>query len=285
MSVLRKSNAGSVLRHRNFALLFSGQAVSLAGNGAFMVALPLEVLQLTSSPLALALVVSGQTASTVLLLLIGGTLVDRLSRRLLMLMSDTVCGVSVSLMTILVIIREVYLWELFLLSVIFGAAGAFFKPAATAIVRDILPSELLVSASSLSSFSQSLASMQHSRRGARQSRLLLSLFHPGAAPRQEYLSRWPCRAWHPVCRQRRRRYSRLSCHLSPGDSIAPRDNDLGGVGSGRYLCCGRRPLTVGMDVSHIGRPGVGPGQLRKHLVVPAGPAGNTAGAAWPGLFG
>lgn len=36
-------------------------------------------------------------------------------------------------------------------------ASAFFRPAATAIVRDILPPELLVSASSLSSLGQSLA--------------------------------------------------------------------------------------------------------------------------------
>jgi MFS family permease len=157
MSTLRKSNAGTVLRHRNFALLWSGQTISLAGNGAFMVALPLETLRLTSSPVALALVVSGQTMSTVLLLLIGGTFVDRLSRRLLMLIADTVCGVSVSIMTLLIIMREARLWELFLLSIVFGAAGAFFKPASTAIVRDILPPELLVSASSLSSLSQSLA--------------------------------------------------------------------------------------------------------------------------------
>jgi len=54
-------------------------------------------------------------------------------------------------------IRGARLWELFILSVIFGAASAFFRPAATAIVRDILPTELLVSASSLSSLSQSLA--------------------------------------------------------------------------------------------------------------------------------
>jgi hypothetical protein len=38
-----------------------------------------------------------------------------------------------------------------------GAASAFFKPAATAIVRDIWPAELLVPASSWSSLRQSMA--------------------------------------------------------------------------------------------------------------------------------
>jgi MFS family permease len=152
-----RRSAGSALRHRNFALLWSGQTVSVAGNGAFTVAMPLEVLRLTNSPLDLALVVSARTVPSVILLLIGGTFVDRLSRRMVMLVSDTVCGVSVSLIALLVVTGRARVWEFFLLSVIFGSASAFFLPASAAIVRDILPADLLVSASSLTSLSESLA--------------------------------------------------------------------------------------------------------------------------------
>jgi MFS family permease len=147
----------SALRNRNFALLWSGQAVSLAGNGVFTVALPLEVLRITNSPLDLALVVSGRTIPAVFLLLFGGTLVDRLSRRLVMIVSDTVCGVSVSLVALVIVAGDARLWQLLLLTVTFGSSAAFFKPASTAIVRDVLPPELFASASSLSSLSQSLS--------------------------------------------------------------------------------------------------------------------------------
>jgi len=112
-------------------------------------ALPLEAFRLTSSSLDLALVVSGRTIPAVILLLIGGTFVDRLPRRAVMLVSDTVCALSVSLMALLIATGRARLWELFLLAIVFGSANAFFRPASTAIVRDILPSELLVSASSL----------------------------------------------------------------------------------------------------------------------------------------
>jgi len=138
-------------------LLWGGQAVSLAGNGLFTVALPLEVLRLTSSPLDLALVVSGRTIPAVFLLLFGGTLVDRMSRRLVMIASDTICGISVSIAAFIIAAGDAQLWQLFLLTFIFGTSAAFFKPAATAIVRDILPPELFTSASSLSSLSQSLS--------------------------------------------------------------------------------------------------------------------------------
>lgn len=100
------ASARSVLRHREFALLWSGQTVSLAGNGAFLVALPLEVLHLTGSPLDLALVISSRTFSMVILLLAAGTLVDKLPRRLVMLISDTLCGLAVSLLAFLIAIRE-----------------------------------------------------------------------------------------------------------------------------------------------------------------------------------
>jgi len=153
----QRSQTRTTLQHRNFALLWSGQTISIAGNGIFTVALPLEVLRLTRSSLDLALVISARTMPALILLLVGGTLVDRLSRRLVMLISDAICGIFVSLLAVLIIFREEQLPELFLLAVILGIASAFFRPAATAIVRDVLPPELFVSANSLSSLSQALA--------------------------------------------------------------------------------------------------------------------------------
>ena len=144
------------LHHRNFALLWSGQTVSVAGNGIFFVALPLEVLRIGGSPLDLALVASARAIPTVLLLLVGGTLADRLGRRLVILASDAVSGSAVSIVAILIALNKARLWEFFLLSVVFGVSNAFFMPAATAIARDILPVDLLTPASSMMSLSQSL---------------------------------------------------------------------------------------------------------------------------------
>ena len=147
----------TALRQRDFALLWSGQAISLAGNGVFTVALPLEVLRLTGSAFDLALIASARTVPAVLLLLAGGTLVDRLPRRLVMLVSDASCGLTVGAVAVLLAAGRGHLWELACLSAVFGTASAFFNPAATAITPEIVPAELLVSASSLSSLGQSAA--------------------------------------------------------------------------------------------------------------------------------
>ena len=138
-------------------LLWGGQTVSIAGNGIFMVALPLEVFRFTSNALDLALVFSAGTLPMVVLLLFTGALADRVSRRLVMLLSDAVSGLAITLMTVLIVTGQARLWMLIVLSVVTGTSLAFFLPASSAIFRDILPPELMVSANSLSSLSRGLA--------------------------------------------------------------------------------------------------------------------------------
>lgn len=147
----------ATLRYRDFALLWGGQTVSVAGNGVYTVALPLEVLRLTRSPADLALIVAARTVPSVMLLLVGGSVADKTARRLLMLVCDVVCALSVGIVAALIATGHSRLWMLGTLSAIFGLASAFFRPASTAIIPNILPADLLVSASSLLSLSQSLA--------------------------------------------------------------------------------------------------------------------------------
>jgi len=123
----------------------------------FTIALPLEVLRLTGSPLDLALVLAARTIPSIVLLLIGGTVVDRLSRRAVMLISDATCALALGVLTIAVVAHAERLWVFLVLAVILGGASAFFRPASTAIVRDLLPEDLLMAANSVSSLSESLA--------------------------------------------------------------------------------------------------------------------------------
>ena len=78
----------AAFRSRDFRLLWSGQTVSLVGDGAFLIALGWRTTALTgkSSSLAIVLMVHGLALLTTLL--IGGALADRYSRRTLMIVSD-----------------------------------------------------------------------------------------------------------------------------------------------------------------------------------------------------
>lgn len=122
----------------------------------FTVALPLEVLRLNGSALDLALVVAARTVPAVLFMLAGGAVVDRAPRRVVMLLSDVCCALLVGGAALLIAFDLVSLWQLALLGAGFGTASAFFLPASAAIVPEIVPSDALVSASSMSTLTQSL---------------------------------------------------------------------------------------------------------------------------------
>jgi predicted MFS family arabinose efflux permease len=147
----------AALRHRDFALLWSGQSISLVGDGVYTVALALETLRVDNHPLALSLVLAARLLPMVLLLVAGGVVVDRIPRRFAMLASDSTRGLAVAVIAVLVALGVLRIWELVLISAVFGAADALFYPAATAVTPEILPAELLVQGSALNHTSQTVA--------------------------------------------------------------------------------------------------------------------------------
>src|SRR6266516_2975493 len=75
-------------RSRDFRLLWTGQAVSLLGDAAFLVALGWRTFTLTGSARSLGYVLALQGIGLLSTVLIGGALADRYDRRSLMLVSD-----------------------------------------------------------------------------------------------------------------------------------------------------------------------------------------------------
>lgn len=152
----RDVNAGGTfqaLRERDFALLWSGQTVSSLGDGIFTIALAIVTLDVDHHPTGIALVFAARAIPSVLLALVGGVVVDRVSRRLVMLTSDSIRGVAVGVTGLLIAKGELRLWELIVMAAIFGAADSFFSPAATTIVPELLSSEQLVPGNALSQMS------------------------------------------------------------------------------------------------------------------------------------
>ena len=137
------------LKHRDFRFLWLGLSVSLLGDGAFMVALAWQAFELSNAPTALSLVGLAMTLPHIVLLLVGGVVSDRLSRRMIMLASDVVRGVAIACVAVLSLTGELSLGLLVACAGIYGAGMAFFGPAFDAIVPDIVPARDLAGANSL----------------------------------------------------------------------------------------------------------------------------------------
>jgi hypothetical protein len=140
------------LRIRDFALLWAGATVSLAGDGVYVVALAWQVYELSNSPTALSLVGVAWTLPLGLFLLVGGVVSDRMERRRVMIAADVARALAVGAMGVLTVTGAVELWHLIALASVFGIGEAFFGPAFTSIVPQIVRRELLVQANSLDQF-------------------------------------------------------------------------------------------------------------------------------------
>ena len=137
------------LAERDFALLTTGSVVSLLGDGFFSVALAWQVYEISNVQTALSVVGVAWTIPVVAFILLGGVLSDRYDRRWLMIGADIVRALAIGMMGMLSLGGVLELWHILVLIAFVGLGDAFFNPASTAIVPDLLPARLLPQANAL----------------------------------------------------------------------------------------------------------------------------------------
>jgi MFS family permease len=143
--------------HRNFALFWSGALVSNIGTWLQNVALAWVVLELTESAFWVSMVTFTQFIPTLLFGLFGGLMADRLDRRRVLLVTQTM---AMCFATALAVVTWTGHASVATLLPIIGAAGiamAFNAPAFQALIPDLIPSRLILDAVSLNSTQFSIA--------------------------------------------------------------------------------------------------------------------------------
>ena len=148
-----------VLGYREFRLLFSGQLVSLFGDGLFAVALSFAVLDETHSRSGLGIVLAAGSLPLVAFVLIGGVWADRLSRRRVMLGADGARMVIQAVLAVLVLSGNASLGTFIVLYGLYGVAMAFFSPASTGLVPETLPAAELRRANGLLGMTRSVTAV------------------------------------------------------------------------------------------------------------------------------
>jgi MFS family permease len=141
------------LRHRSFALLWTGQTISRLGDSLYRIALSWWVLEETGSAAAMGTVLVVSFLPMILFLLVGGVVVDRLPRFRILFASDLLNAAVVGLLALLAASDALEIWHVYVASAVFGLAEAFFFPAYVASVPQVVPPESLPSANSLTGLS------------------------------------------------------------------------------------------------------------------------------------
>jgi MFS family permease len=141
----------AALKYRNYRLWFSGQLVSLFGTWMQLSAQGYLVFQLTQSPAYLGYVGFAGGVPAWLFTLYGGVIADRMSRRTLMLITQTAMMLLAFVLAGLVFADLVRPWQIVTLAFLLGVANAFDGPARLAFVVELVDREDLTNAIALNS--------------------------------------------------------------------------------------------------------------------------------------
>jgi MFS family permease len=139
----------AALRRCQLRRLLGAELASTAGNFMVLAALPFAVLSIGGTIGQAGLALGCQAAAFGLVLLIGGVIGDRLSRRATLVGADLVRFLAQAVIAILLLSGNAALWQLLVAEVVLGAGMAFFMPAMTALMPEVVPSGSLQEANAL----------------------------------------------------------------------------------------------------------------------------------------
>ena len=149
------------LFNKNFVLLWQGQLVSQLGSQAYFIALMFWIKQTTESASLVGFIMMVSQLPAVLLGPIAGTFADTHSRKNIIVVCDFLNGIVVIVLSAIVYTNpyanDLIVASLFIVAFISSVIGAFFRPAVSASIPDIVPAESLASANSMNQSSVQLS--------------------------------------------------------------------------------------------------------------------------------
>ncbi len=133
----------------NFMLLWQGQFVSSLGDTAYSIALGFWVLAVTGSTALMGALMATTALTRVVVSPFAGVIVDRTDRKWMIVATDALRGVVIVGVAAAAFAGVLDVWMVFAAGVVLGLGGAFFGPAITSALPDVVPKAKLVKANSL----------------------------------------------------------------------------------------------------------------------------------------
>lgn len=126
------------LKYKNFKLFVEGQSLSLIGTWLQMVALTWIVYRMTNSALMLGIVGFAGQLPIFIIGPFAGVLADRWNRHRMLLITQSLALVQALLLTILVFLNVIQIWQIITLSIILGIINAVDMPIRQAFLFDMI---------------------------------------------------------------------------------------------------------------------------------------------------
>jgi MFS family permease len=127
------------LRHRDFALYWSGLTVSIVGDWMETTTTAWLLYEITKSPVLLGVGGGLRALSIVVFGLLGGAIADRFPRRRLLFITQSAFALSSLVLGVLVVTGRIEYWHIYVFNAVNGAIGSFDAPARRSLFPNLVP--------------------------------------------------------------------------------------------------------------------------------------------------
>ncbi len=148
-----------VLSNRNFRLLLADRLLAPMAATFSLVGVSFAVLAATHSTADLSYVIAAQAAPSLVFLLVGGVIADRIAPQLVIVAANVMVAAGEGAFGILVLTAHPAVWVMIALEVLTGTGVALFYPASAALLPRLVAQEQMREASAISRMAMNAAMM------------------------------------------------------------------------------------------------------------------------------
>ncbi|MFD3946433.1 MFS transporter [Streptomyces sp. NPDC058579] len=134
---------------RDFRLLWIQGLVTVFASFMALIALPLQIMELTGSPLAVGLMGAVELVPLVVFGLYGGALADAVDRRKVIVATEAGLGLLALILLLNSLLSEPLLWPLYVVAAMVSALAGLQRPALDSLLARIVPHDQMTAAAAL----------------------------------------------------------------------------------------------------------------------------------------
>ncbi|WP_434751588.1 MFS transporter [Paenibacillus amylolyticus] len=158
-AVVGKQGLGELIRIKPYMQFMLSRMVSRLGDSIDSIAYSWMVYILTGSKVLMGTLLAVNFLPNILFGLFAGALVDRLSPKKVIVMTNTGRGVLVGITALLFALGQLEVWHLFLITILNSLLECFTSPAEVSSVPRLLPQSMLLSGNAITSSAARLAEL------------------------------------------------------------------------------------------------------------------------------
>lgn len=136
---------------RDFRLLWVQGVVTYVGSVMALIALPLQIKELTGSPLAVGAMGAVELVPLMVFGLYGGALADAVDRRKVIVLTEAGLGLLAAVLLLNALLPSPMLWPLYVVAAGVAALAGLQRPALDSLLARIVPHDQLAAAAALNS--------------------------------------------------------------------------------------------------------------------------------------